>query len=204
VPQRRWQQTVATLGRLCRLHWVELIAVGHGTASRETGKLAAEIVAANPKLKMVKISFSEAGASVYSASEIASRELPGLDVSHRGAFSIARRLQDRLAELVKIDPKSIGVDQYQHDVSEYKLSRSLAAVVKDAVNAGSRREHRVRAAARPRVGAREGGGRQYRVRSRRQRAAPYPRGSQGCGRPTAELARGKFCTRSDDAPESVQ
>ena len=134
-PQRRWQETVATLGRLCRLHRVELIAVGNGTASRETDKLAAEIVAANPEFRMVKVSVSEAGASVYSASEIASRELPGLDVSHRGAVSIARRLQDPLAELVKIDPKSIGVGQYQHDVSEYKLSRSLAAVVEDAVNA---------------------------------------------------------------------
>ena len=134
-PQRRWQETVATLGRLCRLHRVELIAVGNGTASRETDKLAAEIVAANPELRMVKVSVSEAGASVYSASEIATRELPDLDVSHRGAVSIARRLQDPLAELVKIDPKSIGVGQYQHDVSEYKLSRSLVAVVEDAVNA---------------------------------------------------------------------
>jgi uncharacterized protein len=134
-PQRRWQETVQILGRLCRLHRVELIAVGNGTASRETDKLAAEIVAANPELGMSKVMVSEAGASVYSASEIASRELPGLDVSHRGAASIARRLQDPLAELVKIDPKAIGVGQYQHDVSEYKLSRSLAAVVEDAVNA---------------------------------------------------------------------
>ena len=134
-PQRRWQETVQILGRLCRLHRVELIAVGNGTASRETDKLAAEIVAANPELGMSKVMVSEAGASVYSASEIASCELPGLDVSHRGAASIARRLQDPLAELVKIDPKAIGVGQYQHDVSEYKLSRSLAAVVEDAVNA---------------------------------------------------------------------
>lgn len=134
-PQRRWQETVQILGRLCRLHRVELIAVGNGTASRETDKLAAEIVAANPELRMSKVMVSEAGASVYSASEIATRELPGLDVSHRGAVSIARRLQDPLAELVKIDPKAIGVGQYQHDVSEYKLSRSLAAVVEDAVNA---------------------------------------------------------------------
>ena len=134
-PQRRWQETVQILGRLCRLHRVELIAVGNGTASRETDKLAAEIVAANPELGMSKVMVSEAGASVYSALEIASRELPGLDVSHRGAASIARRLQDPLAELVKIDPKAIGVGQYQHDVSEYKLSRSLAAVVEDAVNA---------------------------------------------------------------------
>ncbi|GJE53537.1 MULTISPECIES: Tex family protein [Methylobacterium] len=134
-PQRRWNDTVATLGQLCRQHKVEMLAIGNGTASRETDKLAAEIVAANPGLKMAKVMVSEAGASVYSASEIASRELPGLDVSHRGAVSIARRLQDPLAELVKIDPKSIGVGQYQHDISEQKLSRSLSAVVEDAVNA---------------------------------------------------------------------
>ena len=134
-PQRRWQETVTTLGRLCRLHRIELLAVGNGTASRETDKLAAAIIAANPDLKMTKVSVSEAGASVYSASEIASRELPDLDVSHRGAVSIARRLQDPLAELVKIDPKSIGVGQYQHDISEAKLSRSLSTVVEDAVNA---------------------------------------------------------------------
>ncbi|KQT84404.1 Tex family protein [Methylobacterium sp. Leaf466] len=134
-PQRRWQETVATLGRLCRLHRVDLLAVGNGTASRETDKLAAEIIAANPDLRMTKVSVSEAGASVYSASAIASRELPDLDVSHRGAVSIARRLQDPLAELVKIDPKSIGVGQYQHDIGEAKLSRSLATVVEDAVNA---------------------------------------------------------------------
>ena len=134
-PQRRWREAVASLGRLCRLHGVELLAIGNGTASRETERLAAEIVAENADLKLVKVTVSEAGASVYSASEIASRELPDLDVSHRGAASIARRLQDPLAELVKIDPKSIGVGQYQHDVSEAKLSRSLSAVVEDAVNA---------------------------------------------------------------------
>jgi uncharacterized protein len=134
-PQRRWREAVTTLGRLCRLHKVELLAIGNGTASRETERLAAEIIAENPDLKLAKVSVSEAGASVYSASEIAARELPGLDVSHRGAASIARRLQDPLAELVKIDPKSIGVGQYQHDVSETKLSRSLSAVVEDAVNA---------------------------------------------------------------------
>ncbi|MCJ2118740.1 RNA-binding transcriptional accessory protein [Methylobacterium sp. J-001] len=134
-PQRRWKEAVASLGRLCRQHRVELIAIGNGTASRETERLAAEIVAANPDLTLAKVTVSEAGASVYSASEIASRELPDLDVSHRGAASIARRLQDPLAELVKIDPKSIGVGQYQHDVSETKLSRQLSAVVEDAVNA---------------------------------------------------------------------
>lgn len=134
-PQRRWREAVATLGRLCRLHGVELLAVGNGTASRETERLAAEIIAANPDLPLAKVVVSEAGASIYSASEIAAKELPDLDVSHRGAASIARRLQDPLAELVKIDPKSIGVGQYQHDVSEAKLSRSLSAVVEDAVNA---------------------------------------------------------------------
>lgn len=134
-PQRRWREAVTALGRLCRLHGVELLAIGNGTASRETDRLAAEIIADNPDLKLAKIIVSEAGASIYSASEIAAKELPELDVSHRGAASIARRLQDPLAELVKIDPKSIGVGQYQHDVSEAKLSRSLSAVVEDAVNA---------------------------------------------------------------------
>lgn len=134
-PQRRWHEAVEALGRLCRQHGVELLAIGNGTASRETERLAGAVIAANPELKLVKVMVSEAGASVYSASEVASRELPDLDVSHRGAASIARRLQEPLAELVKIDPKSIGVGQYQHDVSEAKLSRSLSAVVEDAVNA---------------------------------------------------------------------
>ena len=115
-------------------HKVELIAIGNGTASRETDKLATELVKLLPERKMAKIVVSEAGASVYSASEFASRELPELDVTLRGAVSIARRLQDPLAELVKIDPKSIGVGQYQHDLSEHKLSRSLDAVVEDCVN----------------------------------------------------------------------
>jgi uncharacterized protein len=134
-PQRRWDEALATLGKLASDHKVELIAIGNGTASRETDKLAAELIARRPELKLVKVMVSEAGASVYSASEYASRELPDLDVSLRGAVSIARRLQDPLAELVKIDPKSIGVGQYQHDVSEAKLSRSLDAVVEDCVNA---------------------------------------------------------------------
>ena len=134
-PQRRWSEAVAALGKLCRRHGVELIAVGNGTASRETDRLAAEILTANADLGMAKVMVSEAGASVYSASAIASKELPDLDVSHRGAVSIARRLQDPLAELVKIDPKSIGVGQYQHDIGEQKLSRSLDGVVEDAVNA---------------------------------------------------------------------
>ena len=134
-PQRRWDDSVAELARLCRVHKVELISIGNGTASRETDKLAAEVVSRNPELKLTKIMVSEAGASVYSASAFASAELPGMDVSLRGAVSIARRLQDPLAELVKIDPKSIGVGQYQHDLAEGKLSRSLDAVVEDCVNA---------------------------------------------------------------------
>ncbi|MGW5265233.1 Tex family protein [Microbispora sp. NPDC004025] len=132
-PRRQWDQSLAVLARLAAEHKVELVAIGNGTASRETDKLAAELVKHMPNL--TKIMVSEAGASVYSASAYASQELPGLDVSLRGAVSIARRLQDPLAELVKIDPKSIGVGQYQHDVSEVKLSRSLDAVVEDCVNA---------------------------------------------------------------------
>ena len=134
-PQRQWNEALAILGKLARQHKVELIAIGNGTASRETDKLATELVKLVPDLKMAKIVVSEAGASVYSASAYASEELPELDVTLRGAVSIARRLQDPLAELVKIDPKSIGVGQYQHDVSEYKLSRALDAVVEDCVNA---------------------------------------------------------------------
>ncbi|MGS2591470.1 Tex family protein [Streptomyces hebeiensis] len=134
VPANRWKESLATLARLAEVHKVELIAIGNGTASRETDKLAAELCAARPELKLTKVMVSEAGASVYSASAFASQELPELDVSLRGAVSIARRLQDPLAELVKIDPKSIGVGQYQHDLSEVKLSRSLDAVVEDCVN----------------------------------------------------------------------
>lgn len=134
-PKRQWDESIAALARLCRVHKVELVAIGNGTASRETDKLAGELVAKHPDLKLTKIMVSEAGASVYSASAFASQELPDLDVSLRGAVSIARRLQDPLAELVKIDPKSIGVGQYQHDLAEYKLSRSLDAVVEDCVNA---------------------------------------------------------------------
>ncbi|UQI46954.1 RNA-binding transcriptional accessory protein [Streptomyces sp. HU2014] len=134
VPQNKWDASLATLARLAREHGVELIAIGNGTASRETDKLATDLIARHPELKLTKVMVSEAGASVYSASAFASQELPGLDVSLRGAVSIARRLQDPLAELVKIDPKSIGVGQYQHDLSEVKLSRSLDAVVEDCVN----------------------------------------------------------------------
>jgi protein Tex len=134
-PKRQWDQSIATLARLAAAHRVELIAIGNGTASRETDRLAADLIKAHPELPLTKVMVSEAGASVYSASAYASRELPGMDVSLRGAVSIARRLQDPLAELVKIDPKSIGVGQYQHDVAETKLSRSLDAVVEDCVNA---------------------------------------------------------------------
>ncbi|MFG2021865.1 Tex family protein [Actinomadura geliboluensis] len=134
-PRRKWDESIETLARLAREHKVDLVSIGNGTASRETDKLAAELIARHPDLGLTKIMVSEAGASVYSASEYAGRELPGMDVSLRGAVSIARRLQDPLAELVKIDPKSIGVGQYQHDVSEVKLSRSLDAVVEDCVNA---------------------------------------------------------------------
>lgn len=133
-PQHRWDEALATLATLAHAHGVELIAIGNGTASRETDRLAGELVKALPGLGLTKVMVSEAGASVYSASPYASRELPSTDVSLRGAVSIARRLQDPLAELVKIDPKSIGVGQYQHDVIETKLSRSLDAVVEDCVN----------------------------------------------------------------------
>ncbi len=134
-PQRRWDEALAALGKLAVQHKVELISIGNGTASRETDKLASELVKLLADLKMSKIVVSEAGASVYSASAYATEELPELDVTLRGAVSIARRLQDPLAELVKIDPKSIGVGQYQHDLSELKLSRSLDGVVEDCVNA---------------------------------------------------------------------
>ncbi|MEU6845844.1 Tex family protein [Streptomyces sp. NPDC046716] len=134
VPANRWDEAVAKLAKLSKEHAVDLIAIGNGTASRETDKLAGELITKHPELKLTKVMVSEAGASVYSASAFASQELPDMDVSLRGAVSIARRLQDPLAELVKIDPKSIGVGQYQHDLSEVKLSRSLDAVVEDCVN----------------------------------------------------------------------
>ena len=134
-PMKRWRESLASLRALCQKHGVELIAIGNGTASRETDKLAAELMQQHPELKLQKIVVSEAGASVYSASELAAKEFPGLDVSLRGAVSIARRLQDPLAELVKIEPKAIGVGQYQHDVNPYALSRALDAIVEDCVNA---------------------------------------------------------------------
>lgn len=134
-PANKWDAALATLAALAKKHDVDLVAIGNGTASRETDKLAEDLLTRHAELKLTKAMVSEAGASVYSASAFASQELPELDVSIRGAVSIARRLQDPLAELVKIDPKSIGVGQYQHDLSEVKLSRSLDAVVEDCVNA---------------------------------------------------------------------
>ena len=135
APKEDKEGSVTELARLCREFDIELIAIGNGTASRETEAVVAEMMAANPDLKLTRVTVSEAGASVYSASELASQELPELDVSIRGAVSIARRLQDPLAELVKIDPKSIGVGQYQHDVNQAGLAKTLDAVVEDCVNA---------------------------------------------------------------------
>ncbi|MET0660283.1 MAG: Tex family protein, partial [Steroidobacteraceae bacterium] len=135
APRNDWNGALHTLAALALKHKVDLVSIGNGTASRETDKLAADLIKAMPDLKLTKIMVSEAGASVYSASELASKELPDLDVSLRGAVSIARRLQDPLAELVKIDPKSIGVGQYQHDVNQTRLARALDAVVEDCVNA---------------------------------------------------------------------
>ncbi|PJK15388.1 RNA-binding transcriptional accessory protein [Lysobacteraceae bacterium NML07-0707] len=134
-PKRQWTQSLEALGKLCRTHGVELIAIGNGTASRETDKLVADLIRQYPDLRLQKMVVSEAGASVYSASELAAREFPELDVSLRGAVSIARRLQDPLAELVKIEPKAIGVGQYQHDVDQLRLARALDAKVEDCVNA---------------------------------------------------------------------
>ncbi|MWJ27677.1 S1 RNA-binding domain-containing protein [Halomonas sp. ZH2S] len=136
APQKQWRESLAELARLAKTHAVELVAIGNGTASRETDKLAAELVQLlASEQRLSKVMVSEAGASVYSASEYAAREFPDLDVTLRGAVSIARRLQDPLAELVKIEPKSIGVGQYQHDVSQLQLSKSLEAVIEDCVNA---------------------------------------------------------------------
>lgn len=135
APQKQWDKSLRSLVSLCKQHKVELISIGNGTGSRETDKLVAELMSAHSELKLQKIMVSEAGASVYSASALASQELPEMDVSLRGAVSIARRLQDPLAELVKIEPKAIGVGQYQHDVSQSQLVRSLDKVIEDCVNA---------------------------------------------------------------------
>ncbi|MCP8688984.1 Tex family protein [Marinobacterium sedimentorum] len=134
APSKRWDQALATLAKLCRTHNVELIAIGNGTASRETEQLARELAEKEPALSLVPVVVSEAGASVYSASELAAKEFPDLDVTIRGAVSIARRLQDPLAELVKIEAKAIGVGQYQHDVDQSALARMLDAVIEDCVN----------------------------------------------------------------------
>ncbi|NRB38421.1 MAG: RNA-binding transcriptional accessory protein [Pseudomonadales bacterium] len=135
APQHQIAESAAKIIQLCEKHHVELVAIGNGTASRESDKLIGDIITQFPKLKLRKVMVSEAGASVYSASEFAAKEFPDLDVTIRGAVSIARRLQDPLAELVKIEPKSIGVGQYQHDVGQTQLARSLNAVVEDCVNA---------------------------------------------------------------------
>jgi uncharacterized protein len=134
VPKNQWEEALTTLAALARKHQVELISIGNGTASRETDKLAKELIKRHPELKLISLVVSEAGASVYSASELAAKEFPDLDVTFRGAVSIARRLQDPLAELVKIEPKAIGVGQYQHDVNQVRLGRKLGAVVEDCVN----------------------------------------------------------------------
>jgi uncharacterized protein len=135
APENQWARSIELLAALCVKHKVELISIGNGTASRETDKMAGELTRRHIALRLTKIVVSEAGASVYSASELGTKEFPELDVSIRGAISIARRLQDPLAELVKIEPKSIGVGQYQHDVNQAKLARSLEAIVEDCVNA---------------------------------------------------------------------
>jgi len=134
-PRRDWSGALTKMASLCKKHKVELVSIGNGTAGRETEKLVAELSDKMPALRLTRIMVSEAGASVYSASELASKEFPDLDVSIRGAVSIARRLQDPLAELVKIEPKAIGVGQYQHDVDQAALSRSLDGVVEDCVSA---------------------------------------------------------------------
>jgi uncharacterized protein len=135
APKNQWDDAIEIIAKLCKKHQIELLSIGNGTASRETDKLAIDVMKRYPELKLTRITVSEAGASVYSASELASKEFPNLDVTIRGAVSIARRLQDPLAELVKIEPKAIGVGQYQHDVSQVQLNRSLTAIIEDCVNA---------------------------------------------------------------------
>jgi len=134
-PKNRWDESLATIAKLAKKYKADLISIGNGTASRETDKLAKELISKHPELKLSSIVVSEAGASIYSASELAAKEFPDLDVSYRGSVSIARRLQDPLAELVKIEAKAIGVGQYQHDVNQTKLARKLDAIVEDCVNA---------------------------------------------------------------------
>jgi len=177
VPQHKWDDSIVKLAALCQKHDVELISIGNGTASRETDKLAADLLAKFPALKATKVMVSEAGASVYSASAYASQELPGMDVSLRGAVSIARRLQDPLAELVKIDPKSIGVGQYQHDLAEGKLV-PLARLGRRGLRERRRRrpQHRVGAVAHPGLRHHHRPGREHRRPPRCERPVPVPQG----------------------------
>ena len=189
-PHRRWDEAIEAVAKLARQHHAELVAIGNGTASRETDRLAADLIKRHPELKLTKVVVSEAGASVYSASAYASAELPGMDVSLRGAVSIARRLQDPLAELVKIDPKSIGVGQYQHDVAEGKLSHSLDAVVEDCVNAVG---VDLNTASQPLLARVSGitvrAGHRDRSPPRRRRPVPHPPAAHGCAAARAEGLR---------------
>lgn len=176
-PKRQWDQSLQTIKQLCLQHNVELIAIGNGTASRETDKLAGEAITLCGAAKLQKVVVSEAGASVYSASEFAAKEFPNLDVSLRGAVSIARRLQDPLAELVKIEPKAIGVGQYQHDVDQYRLAKALEARVEDCVNAVGVYVNTASAALLSRVsGLSSDGGGKHRAPSRRQWSVQAPQG----------------------------
>ena len=174
-PRKDWDGTLRTLAALCARHGVQLIAIGNGTASRETDALAGDLITRHPDLALTKVMVSEAGASVYSASELASKELPDLDVSLRGAVSIARRLQDPLAELVRIEPKAIGVGQYQHDLNQTQLARQLDAVVEDCVNAvGADSEYRVCPAPRADLRPQRISGEEHRRVPRRARRVQEP------------------------------
>jgi uncharacterized protein len=189
-PRRQWDQSLAELGALCLKHGVELIAIGNGTASRETDKLAGELIKKiGERAKISKIVVSEAGASVYSASELAAKEFPDLDVSLRGAVSIARRLQDPLAELVKIEPKAIGVGQYQHDVNQYRLARARCARGGLRERRRRRREYRVRAAARARRGAVVERRRKHRQIPRRARRVRHACGVEESAAPRRQGVR---------------
>ncbi len=189
-PKRDWQGSLATLAALCMKHKVDLVSVGNGTGSRETDKLVAELIAKMPQLKLTKAMVSEAGASVYSASELAAKEFPDLDVSLRGAVSIARRLQDPLAELVKIEPKAIGVGQYQHDVDQTGLARSLDAVVEDCVNSvGVDVNTASRAAAGARVRAQSDARFEHRRLPRRERRLQVAHGLEEGAASRAESLR---------------
>ncbi len=196
VPANKWDAALHSLAKLAKEHDVDLVAIGNGTASRETDKLAGELIAKHPELNLTKVMVSEAGASVYSASAYAASELPGMDVSLRGAVSIARRLQDPLAELVKIDPKSIGVGQYQHDISEAKLSRSLDAVVEDCVNGVG---VDVNLASAPLLSP---GVRHRRVAGRQHRRAPRGERARSATGPRSRRCRGSAPRRSSSARAS--